>query len=131
MAVAQAALWHKGYFELAGLVSAAEETNNDALRVDFDSRARIKKEQLEILDALYPYSKRSSGKQKTAKRTNPAAESIDLVSNLFVERNWRLTIPDSWIAQLYGNKNNRRTVVSHDIKIKLADLAISLAQRSF
>ena len=76
-------------------------------------------------------ARRPTGKQKVIKRTNPTAEAIDSMSSLFSEHDWKLTLPPEWVAQITGNKNNRRFAVPHDIKIKLATLSIALAQRTF
>jgi hypothetical protein len=132
MAAAQALLWHRGHFELAALLTAIEQSGDDSMQYGgTDSRARISKEQMEILDRLYPFVRKPSGKQRVTKRTNPAAEAIESMSELFSEHDWRLTLPQEWVAQVTGNKNQRRYAVPHDIKIKLANLAIALAQRSF
>lgn len=132
LGVTQALLWHRGHYELAALVSATEQDNIEAQQLPgTESRARISKEQMEMLDALYPYSKRAPGKQKGLKRINPAAESIDSLSASFSEHAWRLTLPADCVALVTGNKNNRRYAVPHDIKIKLAALAISIQQRKF
>lgn len=132
MAVTQALLWHRKHYELAALLSAVEQSNVDEQQLGgTDSRARISKEQMEVLETLFPYSRRPSGKQKVAKRPNPAAESIDSMSVLFSEHDWKLTLPSEWVGQITGNKNNRRYAVPHDVKIKLASLAIVIAQRTF
>lgn len=132
MAITQALLWHRGHRELAALVSAVEQDSTDAQQLPgSDSRARISKEQMEVLDALYPFSRRTTGKQKGLKRTNPAAESIESVSAEFSKHAWRLSLPPDWTAELTGNRNTKRYTVPHDIKIKLAALAISIQQRKF
>lgn len=132
MAVTQALLWHRKHYELAALLSAVEQSNTDEQQLGgTDSRARISKDQMEVLEQLFPYSRRPTGKQKAPKRPNPASETIDNVASLFSEHDWKLTLPAEWVAQVTGNRNNRRYAVPHDIKIKLATLTIAVAQRTF
>jgi len=132
MGVVQAILWHKGHRELAALLTAIEQDNDDEMQLGgTDSRARLPKDVVEKLDQLYPYSRRPTGKQRNAKRPNAAIETIDELNKAFGNNVWRLTLPAGWIEQVTGNKNNRRYSVPVDIKIKLANLAIEIAQRSF
>lgn len=132
MAVTQALLWHRGHFELAALLSATEQSNADELQlIGTDSRSRIPKEMLEEIEALYPYSRRPTGKGKVIKRINPAEEAITSMDKLFTERAWILTLPPDWVMKITGNRNNRRWAVPQDIRTKLAALIISLANRTF
>lgn len=132
MAATQALLWHKGQYELAGLLSAIAQDNSEALQLPgADSRARIPNDKKALLDTYYPYRRQLGGKQKTARRSNPAIESIDLLAASLSKKAWRLTLPSEWVEKLTGNKNNRRYAVPHEIKIKLADLALALQTRSF
>lgn len=129
--VTQALLWHRGHFDLAALVSAVEQSGSDEMYSGSDSRARIPKDLLEQLDLLYPFSRRPPGKQRQVKRVNPAVEAIDSLSAGFSERNWRLTLPDDWVETVTGTRGNRRYIVPHDFKIKLAALVVAIGNRSF
>ncbi|EKD22588.1 MAG: hypothetical protein ACD_84C00040G0002 [uncultured bacterium] len=132
MGVTSALLWHRGHYELAGLLSATEQLNQEELLLGgTDSRARITREQMEQLDVLYPFSRKPVGKQKVIKRLNPAAEAIDSVASMFSGHDWKLTLPSEMIEKITGNPNNRRYATPYDIKIKLAKLAIELASRTF
>lgn len=131
MAVTVACLWHREHYELAALVSAVAQTNQDELQLGgVDSRARIPKEMVDELSRLHPYQRRPSGKQKTTKPPNPAVIAIDALSKLLSEHDWKLTIPLPWVVKVTGNKNNRRYSAPHDIKVKLAALAIAVAGRT-
>lgn len=132
MAVTQALLIHKKHYELAGLLSAIEQTNREELYVSgTESRARLTKEQSDQLEILYPHTRKPVGKQKLIKRTNSAIEAIDSLAIMFSERDWLLTLPQEYVGVVTGNDNNRKYYVPCNIKPKLADLAISLASRSF
>jgi hypothetical protein len=132
LAVAQAVLWHKGHYELAGLISAIEYSNDDELNLGGnDGRARITKDQLEQLDVLYPFSKKPLGKQKVLKRVNPAIDAIDSVSSLFGEHEWKLTAPRELVTLITGNPDSISYSTPYDIKIKLANLAIALSNKTF
>lgn len=128
--VTQALLWHRGYFDLAGLVSAVEQSETDEMYSGSDSRARIPKDLLEQLDLLFPFSRKLPGK-KPGKRTNPAVEAVESLCTGFSERNWRLTLPDDWVEVVTGTRGNRRYIVPHDFKIKLAALVVAIGNRSF
>ena len=131
LSVAQALLWHRGHHELAILISATEQTNKDELSVgSTDSRARITKDQLEILDKYYPYSRKPVGKQKIMKNINPAVEAIDSVANMFSQREWIITAPEYMVNKI---NNGMSSIYStpYNIKILLAKLVISLAKREF
>jgi hypothetical protein len=132
LAVTQALLIHREHYVLAGLVTAIEQDNNDELLLGgTDSRARITKEQLEQLDRLFPYSRKPTGKQKVVKRINPAVEAIESVASMFSEYDWRLTLHDTYVEKITGNAHNRGYSIPYNIKILLANLAISLANRTF
>lgn len=131
MGAVQAVLWHKGHREIAALMTAIEQDSDDEMLLGgTDSRARIPKDMLEQLDKLFPFSRRPTGKQRQVKRVNPAIETIEELNKGFGSNVWRLTLPAPWVEHVTGNKNNRRYSVPHDIKIKLANLAIQIAQRS-
>lgn len=132
LAVAQAALWHRGHKELAGLITAtAGVDQNDFYGSGVDSRARIPKEMVEEFNTLYPYSKRPTSKQKTQKPINSALASIDHMSEMLSMSDWELTLDDQAMKELTGNSSNRRFAIPHDIKVKLASLSLQLAKRQF
>lgn len=132
MAIAQACLWHRGHFELAALVSATAQSNQEELQLGGgDSRARIPKDMVETLFLLYPHSRRQSGKQKPVRQPSVASANIDSLSIALSKNDWRITLPGEVVLKLTGNKNARRYSVPHDIKVKLAILVIELATSKF
>ena len=127
--IAQAILWHKGHFELAGLISSINQSNDDEMSIcGSDSRARITKEQVEELDRIYPYTRKPVGKQKAPKRTNPGVEAIESLACMFSENDWILTTPDYMTRKITNNTGVYYSVPSN-IKILLATLAIQLGNR--
>ena len=132
LGIATAVLWHKGYFELAGLLCAINQDNTTELSIGgTDSRSRITKEQLEQLEIYYPYTRKPVGKQKILKKINPAVESIESTATMFSEHDWILTLPGYMVEKITGNGNNTRYSVPFNIKNTLCDLALSLAKREF
>jgi hypothetical protein len=130
MAVAQAVLWHKGHYELAGLLTAIEQSNKDEMQDQgTPSRAHIPKEMSETLDKLFPFSRKQTGR-KPDKKPNVAVEAIGSVVDLLNAHNWKLTLPDEWVIKLTGNKNDRTFTVPYKIKEMLAALSIEIANRS-
>lgn len=131
LGVAQAILWWRGYFELAGLLTAIARTGNEAMSLmDTGQRKRIPKEMIEELSLLYPFPRRFGGKSKPGKTpASPAHVAIELLEEEFsAYDSWRLTLPSAWIAQLTGNPNDPWYVVGSEIKTKLAQLFIALAK---
>ncbi len=129
MGVALAVLWHCEHYELAALMTAVEESNKDEMHLDTESRTRIPKDQVEIIEGLYPYPRKPVGKQKVQKRVSPAIEAIDEMARLFSEHSWRLTLPSEWMALIPSCNGNRRYGVPHNVKGLLATLTIQLATR--
>lgn len=134
IATAQALLWHRGHFELAAFVSATEfvQDNKILSMLGSDSRARIPKEDVEVLDRLFPFSRKPGGKKKTFNKINPAVQNIELLANLLSKKDWVITLPESWMkeaAHIFGGR--RKIGVPHDIRPLLSKLAIQIAKGEF
>ena len=125
----QAILWHLGHYELSGLISAINQSNEDELSITgTDSRARITKDQLDVLEKLYPYTRKPVGKQKNPKRINPAVEAVESLASMFSENDWILTARKDMSDKLTNSAGIHYSVPSN-IKILLANLAIQLGNR--
>lgn len=132
LALCQAILIHRGHYALAGLSTAIVNTNTNEIQISgVDSRARIPKDLLEKLGVLYPFTKRTGGKQKPLKPLNQAVVAIDSMAEQLSNHDWVLTIDESLLPLVTEGSTNRRYVIQHNIKIKLAELVIELASRSW
>lgn len=131
MAITQAVLWHQGHYELAGLVSAIAQSNDEGtFLTGSDSRARIPADLAAQLQQLYPHVRRPTGKQQKTQLPKTTAElAITKMMGLFSQSDWRLTLPAAWVGKLTGSPTARRYSTPHEIKIKLANLSIQLATR--
>lgn len=130
LAATQAILWHNKHYALAGLVTATVSNNPDEHYMSgVDSRARITKDLVEQLNIYYPYIRRTNTKPKSARNSNQAIQSIDYICEQFSSQNWLLTIEESKLQQLTGSSSTRRYTIHHDIRIKVAELVLSLAKR--
>jgi hypothetical protein len=137
LAGAQAILWHRGHYELAGLVTATVANDNDTgehYTSGVESRSKVTKETLEELNKLFPYGKKDHSKLKS-KVVNQAIAAIDKLDEK-LKRNWLLTIDNrekitspSMLQLLTGSTINRRYSIPHNIKNKIAALIIDLAKR--
>jgi hypothetical protein len=87
----------------------------------------ITREQMEILQRLYPFSVIRNQKQKT-KPVNDAVAAIDAVAASYSQRDWVLTTPENFNSQIQINNHQNRYSAPHDIKILLARIAIDLKQ---
>jgi hypothetical protein len=131
-AVAQAIYWHKGFPELAALVSAIPRPSYDEHTAsEGGPRQRLSQQTIEELNKWYPYPRPQGGKQKTQRLPSPAEVSIDVMDKGLSEHAWMLTLPPAWVAAIKHTPNDRSYGVPGNFKVKLAQLAIALASRSF
>ncbi|MBB5409351.1 hypothetical protein HDG34_003292 [Paraburkholderia sp. HC6.4b] len=131
-AVAQAVYWHKGYRELAALVSALPVSDADVMYLgSLEARSKIPAAMIAELERWFPYRRMPGGKSKTARVPTCAELAIDDVVRQLGETGWRLTLPPEWVAELTRNPRERHYAVPGNIRIKLAQLSIALASRSF
>lgn len=130
--VTQALLWHRGHKEIAGLVSAIAQSSKNAMSLTgTNQRHRIPKDLVEEINRLYPYSRRAGKQNRSGKAMNSeAVQAVELVEKMFSEHDWRLTLPPAWVHELTGT-NDQRYPVPADIKIKLAQLVLAIAKRTF
>ena len=129
-AATQAILMHKQHLTLAALSTAYSTSNEGEMHMGgVDSRARITKDLVEEISVLFPYTRRSTSKAKTAKNANQAIVAIDQMADKLSENNWTLTVDKNFLPYLTGTDTSRRFSIPHDIKILLAKLVIELAKR--
>jgi hypothetical protein len=126
IAIAQTWLWQRGHKELSCLISAIASDNSSEMQLSgIDSRARISRDQMEILQKVYPFATIKSQKQKT-KPVNDAVAAIDSLASMFSQRDWILTAPIDHVKIITGNENYTRYSAPHDIKILIAKVVIDL-----
>jgi hypothetical protein len=135
MGVALAALWQAGHYEIAGLMTAVAQPR-DVLGYSSstESRSRITKPQQERIQQLWPYERRASARQNRSvkgKEINSALTLIEKIDRELREFDWKLTLPPDWVSALTSNPKNRLYSVPYDIKIKLANFAIAIAEGVF
>lgn len=129
LAVAQAILWHWGFYDLAVLTTATPLTSQRGEMLGLlESRSRIPKEHLETLQVLYPYYQTQRGKQTTMRQQNVAARAIDGFCELIANSDWQLHAPEELIALSSRVPNTKKLIVPADIRAQLAKLIIHLAQ---
>lgn len=138
MAAATTALWHRGYYDLAALLSANVMENRDVAQGGaFESPMALSKENREKLIELFPHVPRPFGKQQQYENQRPSkkpCEAIDAIDELWqmlIKYNWVLTLPAQMAQAIPGHQGGRRYSVPSDIRNRLAQLIIALATRSF
>jgi hypothetical protein len=129
LSVAQAVLIETGHYRLAYLISSVRYENTSGIQRfnGANSISRITKEQMTALNELFPYSYIPQSKPK-AKVTNHAIESIEVVTTMFQQSEWQVTLPTDIYARLTDNPAVTRVSSPYDIKTCLADLAIQVAR---
>lgn len=127
MAVAQALLWHWGFYDLAALVTARELKQQDDEFVSAqETRSKIPKELMEEMEAIYPNGYQVKGKNVTPKQTNPGSRSVDAFYTLIANSDWYLYAPPN-LLKLTGRVGaSRKMYVPTDIRVQLARLLIHL-----
>lgn len=125
MGITQAVLAHWGFHELALLVSAEEFKSDDGdVFMPAEPRNKITKQQLEILDAHYPYYRQETKRQDPNKRSNIAVIAIDEIVDEMSGRPWKPHAPRDLIDQIPLLSQTGHFYISGDIKRQLADMII-------
>lgn len=131
LGVAEAVLWHRGHYVLAGLMSAdIRESEYSMQAAGTDSSARVTDELNNAILAYYPYARKSLSRAKTAKSVNQAYAAIDLVENELSQLDYTLNLAEHQLPILTGSASGRRYAPPHDLRLKLIELVIDLAKRS-
>ena len=124
MAISQAVLWHRGFNDLAKLITARPvEFEEDVILGGFEARSLIPKELMDELIRLYPYFPKLQNKQQGDRKSNPASKAIDIITKDLVREQWMLTGPQ---ALTLGEK---RLITPADIKAQLAKFIIDRIKR--
>lgn len=126
VAATQAILWHRGYHDLAALVSARALRSGGDFAPN-EARAPISKELKDQLDLLWPHARK--GAKKLDKLKNPAIVAITSVEQKLGQYDWIRTIPSHWQSSTLVKSRDRRLIVPIGIRVMLAELAVDLAKR--
>lgn len=130
MGVGLALLWNAGWYEIAALMTGIEVPNDEFLSIGFSGvRARITKVQQDRLDKLYPYTRRPQGKQRIVKNQNVAALDVERLFDSFIKNDWKLIIPQMWLDKVELDMRVSKYVAPADIRIKLAEFMIAIADK--
>lgn len=130
MGVGLAVLWNAGWYDIAALMTGITIPNDEYLSLGFSGvRSRITKVQYEKLEYLYPYTRRPQGKQRVAKNQNIAIADIERLNEVFINNDWKLIIPQTWLDKAGMNVRASRYSAPADTRIKIAEFIIALAER--
>lgn len=128
MAVAQAALWHWGFYDLAALVTASRiDVDEDVYISGNESRNSIPKDLRAELEVLYPYYRPSRAKQESSRKLNVAFRAVDDFTDVLTTHDWYINAPDALLSQCSTEGESRRMSIPIDIRTQLAKLIIKLA----
>lgn len=125
MAICQAVLWHRGFEDLAKLITARPSIADDSeiMLGGYEGRSLIPKELMDELIRLYPYYPKLQNKQQGDRKSNPASKAIDILSKDLVREEWLLLAP----IELTGGETKMFT--PPDIKAQLAKFIIDRTKR--
>ena len=135
LSVAQALMWQKGHKKLAAFLSAiclrsgVGHTEDEIYISSFGSMARLTRDHVAALEKLYPLQRLPSSKPNQ-KIVNDAIAAIDIVADGLSVSDWRVTLPENFIAEAFPTKPMRRQGCPHEVKQLLAELAIQVGERS-
>ena len=139
IALTQAILIHRGHDLLAAFVSAIEVSDKDTFNVtSAETGGKISKENLDELNEVYPFYKRSGSKQKALqigatdskqkliKPINQAVNSIENLKDMIILNVWKPTIDTKYFQQ-----NHKWIQIPQDIKNRIAILVLELGKRNW
>ncbi len=122
MAVTQAVLWHWGFYDLAAIVTATAQVNNDYYLIGAsENRSRIPKENLLTMQQRYPYSPPVK-KNTSARQSNVAARAVDKLADVLSRNDWVLNAPPALLEKTSRIGNSRTLSAPPDLKIQLCNL---------
>lgn len=121
----QATLDHWGFPELAILVSAERySTNHDEAFMPTETRNKITKEQMAILNEQYPYYRQETKRLDPTKRRNEAVKAIDEIVEMMSNVQWKPLAPRNLIEKIPMLPAMGFMYISGDIKQQLAAMII-------
>ena len=129
LAVTHCVLWELGHKELAILVTAIPNRDDDVLTVRNETKNVIPKELQTQLDAVFPYMKITGGKKTGQKPVSMVKESIENMVAGFTKYRWTATCDFERIKEVYGNDANRRMNAPDNIRSLIASLVIELGKK--
>lgn len=120
-------LWHKGYYDLAALISAVPIDNTQEHMVTgTDKRSRVVRDLSDKIDQIFPYYRKTTGVKKV-KPQKSVQISAEYVESLLNKNDWYLTLPDVWLESALLGSTSRHYAINDDIRLNLIDLAIDIA----
>lgn len=137
MAVVAALLCYRGFVDIAALMTATPLKDRDGNSIaGSPPPAELTDENKKALAVHFPYQQRPSGKlrndnPRTIKLVNVAGTLIDNITSSLINYQWILNIPTPWIKMLPDHDGTRRYAVKSNFRNRFAELAISIATRSF
>ena len=125
-ASAQVILRHWGFHDLAMLITAKEQRDeNDMLVGGIESRSRIPKELTDELNITHPYAQLKGGRDKNSLSNNIAYNAVELLSKEFMKCDW-IPVCDTGLLKEVELDPLGVYIVTPDIKTQIAELLIKL-----
>lgn len=122
MAVAQAVLWHWGFYDLAAMITATPQLTGDDMLIGVsENRSRIPKEHLGRMQERFRYILPVK-KNQTARQGNVAARAVDRLADILTRNDWILNAPPALLAKTSRIGNSRTLSAPPDLKIQLSNL---------
>lgn len=130
IAIAQTILWQWGYKELAILLTASEQRNRlEMSQIHAGPSPKVPKEMVAELDLRFPYQHPVNQRKNQPREANPAMQAINLVHSGFRKNEWLSNIHPEWMQAIGRAPNERKHVISPDLKLAITSLAIRLAEK--
>lgn len=121
LVVAQAVLWVKGFQYLSMFLTAVEDPDIEQNTVYGHYQNTVtSKELMERLHDAYPHQRIKVDRKQNI---SPVMEAINTLYGEITDRRWVLTVPDSYVLELYGELN-RRPLSPADLKLDICELLL-------
>lgn len=125
---AQALLWHWGYPDLAGLLTARElMVASDEFVSSGEARIKIPNELIERMAPIYPHPYQPKGKNDSLRATLPGVDSVETMFAIISGSDWMLTCHKQ-LAGLVSSRlqGSRKMYLPGNIRVQLGELLIHL-----
>lgn len=139
ISVAQAVLWHWGFKQLAGLLSASVP-NDAGMMAATGTCFNIPSELMAKLQDIYPYGQpaptrkkyeaNEDASQRATRRVPPVSRDIAHITEQLTQYEWLINLPKNMLEEVTGRAEQRRLPCPSDIRVQLAQLAIRIHSAS-
>lgn len=132
IAVCQAVLWHRGYFDLAAIITATPLPPSDVMMAHV-TRSNIPMAMIEEANELYPHYRRVNARSLRTKQQADIIDVVKSVTSALLESEWQHNLHAEWKLPQTSTSAARPKEyrIPADIRIQLMGLALRIGRYRF